>query len=1015
MIESIAAALAGRAAAGAASALLKESALSSDYLFTEDSITLLHAADEDGLPAIVVNDKQRVSIEHFLERPEIVELFQAWCLIHVGSGHDSTTEKLFNNIATTFDEMCQRWNAAHKQKWHSLSPDLWKLVTATLRPTVDNLRRIVQGESSLREIYERYSLGARLLRGPGRAPVAHIQRLAQVLANPRRLLAAPPLIEEICHASMHRFGELQLGHAPDVDDRFDEALLYVERTVINPSLRSAGKVEEVINTEDFTDGDQVNRVVIIGDPGVGKSTLVRHTIYQLSQRPSTGLAPLLVNCRDYAAMSWSKSIPDFIVDTLGTDLSVSTSAEDIADIFILGAACVVFDGVDEILDLKLRREFIRRVEAFALTYPYVTIISSSRKIGYTQARFHSSFRVVELDEFSSDEVNAYIQKWFKVTNRDPQEAAAFVRESEEVRDIRTNPLMLSLLCTLYRARGHIPRNRRQVYRDCADLLFQRWDAMRHIPQPFDHRQYGNRLMQELARFYYRSQTAQGGVEEEQLVRLISHFFRDSAAVDPPEDEVRARQFLDFCAGRAWLLSRKGTNARGARLFAFTHRTFMEYMAAESLVRNAKDIAELATEVLRVFESDPSSVIPDVMVQAADDKFEKGAEQTLQILAEQGRHKRGPSSDKFLALILRIVNSSPMSRNIASSLPGLVMSYWNRIDDVSDSPESTLALFELYRDPRSRVIAAFTAGSPITWRDESYSTAALRGALSSRWLRIELAGRAGSFDPDWRVPLQGYLSSQPLEPGNRRDPVVQEYLLRLGKISQRIVRPTVCLFTFYDRIPGSVTRALEKVTCSASGEICEDTAGVLRRFEQTANALYSQQHEAVAYSIGRMLAEEVPHWNVVNSERLDTRFNQYPAAKRVLWWLLCLTHEALGMKVFHRHFGSISLEFEQLAEFRTSTIEYLSRYTGDSDPPFMIDGHAVDLTDLKRQGIRLPEHLADAANTTSWSKRWNFGLTSLVEGRSVDLKTAATRQNPSSYLAPFVVERWSEFLWDLDRG
>ena len=48
---------------------------------------------------------------------------------------------------------------------------------------------------------------------------------------------------------------------------------------------------------------------------------------------------------------------------------------------------------------------------------------------------------------------------------------AFISESASVADLRSNPLMLALLCILYRGAGSLPRNRTEVYEQCASMLY----------------------------------------------------------------------------------------------------------------------------------------------------------------------------------------------------------------------------------------------------------------------------------------------------------------------------------------------------------------------------------------------------------------------------------------------------------------------------------------------------------------------------------------------------------------
>ena len=60
-----------------------------------------------------------------------------------------------------------------------------------------------------------------------------------------------------------------------------------------------------------------------------------------------------------------------------------------------------------------------------------------------------------------------VAKWFDadVDLTDDQrrkKAQGFIAESRNITDLRSNPLMLALLCNIYRGEGHIPRNRPAV-------------------------------------------------------------------------------------------------------------------------------------------------------------------------------------------------------------------------------------------------------------------------------------------------------------------------------------------------------------------------------------------------------------------------------------------------------------------------------------------------------------------------------------------------------------------------
>ena len=48
-------------------------------------------------------------------------------------------------------------------------------------------------------------------------------------------------------------------------------------------------------------------------------------------------------------------------------------------------------------------------------------------------------------------------------------------ESRELRDLRSNPLILALMCNVYKTEGFIPRSRAELYDNCTNMLLFRLD------------------------------------------------------------------------------------------------------------------------------------------------------------------------------------------------------------------------------------------------------------------------------------------------------------------------------------------------------------------------------------------------------------------------------------------------------------------------------------------------------------------------------------------------------------
>jgi predicted NACHT family NTPase len=153
---------------------------------------------------------------------------------------------------------------------------------------------------------------------------------------------------------------------------------------------------------------------------------------------------------------------------------------------LTGAAVLASDGLDEILVTAQRREFVDLVVSFCNQYPLCPTLVTSRLVGYDDASLTDDFEELILERFDEREILSYLSKFFKVVGgRTEAEAGQFAQDflrqtAANASDLRTNPLMLGLMAWLFNARGDVPSNRPEIYRECAILMFERWDPDRDI-------------------------------------------------------------------------------------------------------------------------------------------------------------------------------------------------------------------------------------------------------------------------------------------------------------------------------------------------------------------------------------------------------------------------------------------------------------------------------------------------------------------------------------------------------
>ena len=272
---------------------------------------------------------------------------------------------------------------------------------------------------------------------------------------------------------------------------------------------------------------------------------------------------------------------------------------------------------------------------------------TSRKIGYDQAPLDADkFEIMLLEEFSDEQIEQYATKWFLLESelRMPErqnKVSTFIDESAVVPDIRSNPLMLGLLCNIYRGENYIPSNRPEVFEKCAVMLFERWDRGRGIDVVFPFKSRLRPAMQHLAYKIYSEPRLQGGVTESWLVDEAASYLFPRQFEEPDQAREAAEEFIQLCKGRAWVFTDTGSTADGEALFQFTHRTFLEYFTAGYLVRNSRSLEQILETLVPRIENREWDVVAQLAFQIQTRSLEDAADDLLSGLLERASESGSP--------------------------------------------------------------------------------------------------------------------------------------------------------------------------------------------------------------------------------------------------------------------------------------------------------------------------------------------------------------------------------------
>jgi len=386
--------------------------------------------------------------------------------------------------------------------------------------------------------------------------------------------------------------------------------------------RSGARLEEVAAPVAVTDAVRgASHLLVLGDPGCGKTTLLRYLALRHARallRTGTdsdqdlggARLPIFVRIGDFArSPRREEGLGRFLPEYLESQECHTPGLRDLLDKNLDGGGCLVLlDGLDEVASAADRQAVVAAVTSLvtANSRQGNRFIVTSRIAGYSAAPLPPEFEAVRVQEMDDPTIERFLaaycpaveraeapKKSDNAVRRDSASAAAdlleALRQNAGVRRLAANPLLLTALLLVHRARGRLPHRRVDAYVEVTEALGRTWRSVQGVPEaelPDDRI-----LTTWLTRLgaWMHQYRPEGSANRRELLEVLGPLWAEHVGTKWNPGLLLAADPLESAAGRGILDFVDKTEVhtgllveRAAGRYGFPHLTFEEYYAGRAL-------------------------------------------------------------------------------------------------------------------------------------------------------------------------------------------------------------------------------------------------------------------------------------------------------------------------------------------------------------------------------------------------------------------------------------------------
>jgi predicted NACHT family NTPase len=394
-----------------------------------------------------------------------------------------------------------------------------------------------------------------------------------------------------CDKILYLYSKIQLLNRQQID--VDK--LYVDVYVLEKlSSESHATIPDLLKGSDLWDGfDRLGlgkrqkrspgfkvaahytRLMILGKPGSGKTTFLRHLAVACCKGEFLAdHIPILIELRDINASEFN------LFNYIHQEFDLADE-EQTKQILKQGKVLILLDGLDEVPS-QSRRDVQDHIYKFSQSAQYYKnrfiLTCRTQTIKYISDKFES----VEVADFNQEQVKIFAYNWFTALAKTPEQGAELavkfldrlrLPENKQTAELAVTPILLSLTCWVFNDLKDLPPKRSDLYEQGINLLLEKWDEKRGVRRELGSEAYRKLSVGEKKKLL--SYLAARKFEQEQYVLFEQGELQGYIAEYLEILTEDSQAVLDAIEAQHGLLIER---AQG--FWSFSHLTFQEYFTAK---------------------------------------------------------------------------------------------------------------------------------------------------------------------------------------------------------------------------------------------------------------------------------------------------------------------------------------------------------------------------------------------------------------------------------------------------